>query len=329
VREHVTGRHLSPVFRSTVPRIELVQDLRYRALRWLAETLFGVRVSPCDLAKLFTIEDVFGPAPIPLGPGFAEEMVDFCNSVGAHYPSAWPSSGTLHPAMLLHWRVQCAVLNRLSAENRKRYVGLLASEVVAGRRLAEYPNRAPAPRTSPYSAEGSQRGRRGFAVVSDPQYASGCPIPREPMWELEDRDPFLRAPEETVSPRGMPEMPGGRDSVRSGSGRSRDDSRGGPPQVVGHLTRVKLPQDRPPVGPAVEPSREEDIFSLDPPLGPTRRSPRLCRLRRCMGRSLGRWTSYWPSHWSLCRSYTVGKLEEGILWGSPHSVGPLLGLPPM
>jgi hypothetical protein len=105
-------------------------------------------------------------------------------------------------------------------------------------------------------------------VVSDPQYASGCPIPREPLWELESRDPSPRAPEETVSPRGVPEMPGGRDSVKAGSGPSRDDSRGGgPPQVAGQLTRVKLAQDRPPIGPAVEPSREEEIFSLDPPSG--------------------------------------------------------------
>jgi hypothetical protein len=172
VREHVMGRHLSPVFRSTVPRDDSVQDLWYQALRWLAETLLGVRVSPCDLAKLFTVEDVFGPAPIPWDPGFVEEMVA-CECVGGRYPSVWPSSGTLHPAMLLHWRVQCAVLNRLSAEDRTKYVGLLANEVVAGRRLAEYLNRAPAPGTSLSSTGGNQRGRRGFAVVSDPRYVSG------------------------------------------------------------------------------------------------------------------------------------------------------------
>jgi hypothetical protein len=33
VREHVTGRHLPPVFRSTVPRDEFVLDLWFRALR--------------------------------------------------------------------------------------------------------------------------------------------------------------------------------------------------------------------------------------------------------------------------------------------------------
>jgi hypothetical protein len=97
-----------------------LQDLRYRTLSWLAETLLGVRVLPCELAKLFTIEEVFGPAPTPWDPGFVGEMVAFCEGVGGCYPSVWPMSGPLLPAMLLHWRVQCAVLNRLSAEDRKR-----------------------------------------------------------------------------------------------------------------------------------------------------------------------------------------------------------------
>jgi hypothetical protein len=53
-----------------VPRDDTVQDLKNRALRLLGETLLGVRVSPCDLAKLFAVEDIFGPAPIPWDPGF-------------------------------------------------------------------------------------------------------------------------------------------------------------------------------------------------------------------------------------------------------------------
>jgi hypothetical protein len=134
--------------------------------------------------------------------------VAFCECVGGPYPSVCPSMGPLHPAMLLHWRVQCAVLNRLSAEDRRRYVGLLANEVVAGRQLAEYPNRAPAPGNSLSSARDNQRGRRGFAVVLDPRYASGCLIPCEPLWDLDDRDPFPHAPEETASPLSVPEMPG-------------------------------------------------------------------------------------------------------------------------
>jgi hypothetical protein len=139
-----------------------------------------VRVSPCDLTELFTVEEVFGPCPNPWEPRFVEDMVAFCECVGGNYLSVRPLRGTLHPAMLLHWRVQCAVLTRLSAADRKKYVDLLANEVVAGRRLAEYLNRAPASGSSPSPARGNLRARRGFAVVSDPRYASGCTIPREP-----------------------------------------------------------------------------------------------------------------------------------------------------
>jgi hypothetical protein len=188
LREHVTGHYLPPVFRSTVPRDEFVLELRYRALRWLAETLLAVRVSPSDLAALFTVQEVFGPSL--RYPWFTADMVAFCNSVGGRYSSVWPLHGKLHTAMLLHWRVQCA------------------NEVVAGRRLAEYPNRVPASSASPSAAEGSLRGRRMFAVVSDPRYASGCPIPREPHWDLDCRDPFPHTPEATAS-LGVPKMPGG------------------------------------------------------------------------------------------------------------------------
>ena len=268
VREHVVGRHLPPMFRSTVPQDEHV--LRYRALRWLAESLLGVRVSPVELAKLFTVEEVFGPRPGPWDLRFIGEMVAFCESAGSHYPSEWPLHGTLHPAMLLHWRVQCAVLNRLSTADRQKYVGLLANEVVAGRRLAEYPNRAPSSSISPSAAQGSLRGRRGFAVVSDPRYASGCPIPREPYWDLEI-DPSPPAPEETASPSGRPELPGGKEGEGdTGPGSPRDASRGGPPQLsVGLLGRLGKGRCSPPVttteSTGVEDSRLAPLIDSPPP----------------------------------------------------------------
>ena len=268
VREHVVGRHLPPMFRSTVPQDETVQDLRYRALRWLAESLLGVRVSPFELAKRFTVGEVFGPCPGPWDPRFIGEMVAFCESAGSHYPSVWPLHGTLHPAMLLHWRVQCAVLNGLSAADRQKYVGLLANEVVAGRRLAEYPNRAPSSSVSPSAAEGSLRGRRGFVVVSDPSYASECPIPREPRWDLE-LGAFPPAPEETASPSGRPELPGGKEGEGvTGSGFPRDASRGGPPQLsVGLLGRIGKGSCSPPV------MTTESTGVEDSPLAPQNGSP--------------------------------------------------------
>jgi hypothetical protein len=142
-------------------------------------------------------------------------------------------------------------------------------------------------------------------VVSDSRYASGRLILREPLWDLVDRDPFPRIPEESASPRGVPEMPGGRD--RAGSGFPRDDSGGGgsPQMVIHYVTRVRFgtssppeatsesarvgdcpqePKDCPLIGPACEPSRAEEIFSLDPPPSGTD-TPFLATL--VYGRSLG------------------------------------------
>jgi hypothetical protein len=181
LRCHVVGCHLPPVFRRSVPRCGKVLNLKYRALRWLAETLLGVGASLFDLARLFTVEGVFGPHMVPWSEDFVEEMEAFCCWGGVQYPPVWPLSGVLHPAMLLHWRVQCQVLGLLSHLNRQRYVGLLANKVVEGCRLAEYPNQMPPSNTS-WRSDGNLRRRRAFAVVSDPVYTSGCPIPHEPFW---------------------------------------------------------------------------------------------------------------------------------------------------
>jgi hypothetical protein len=90
--------------------------------------------------------------------------------------------------MLLHWRVQCQVLDLLSDPDWQRYVGLLGNKMVDSCRLAEYPKQGP-----PYSAslprsDGNLRGRRNCTVMWDSRYALGCPIPGEPLWDLQLKD---------------------------------------------------------------------------------------------------------------------------------------------
>jgi hypothetical protein len=213
-REHAVGCHLPLVFRVTVPRSGQADCIRVRAPRWLAKAVLGrggglMRA----LVESLTLEEVFGQRPPPWPESFIREIEDLCRFVEEAEPAVWHTRGTLHPAMLLHWRVQCHILDALPRVVRDEYVGLLAGEFVGSHRLANYPNR----RSGSSSTPGRERRRRRGLSLG-PRPASGTPMECEPLWDRDLGETFPPGPEETPSPSGPPETQGGRVSLsESGS----------------------------------------------------------------------------------------------------------------
>ena len=177
VREHAVGCHLPPVFRVTVPRCSQADCIRARALRWLSEAVLGSEGSMRALAETLTVEEVFGQRLASWPESFIQGMEDLCRFVDEPGPAVWPTRGTLHPAMLLHWRVQCYILGGLPRAVRDNYAKLLASEHVGNRRLANYPNRIVPP------GRGSLLRRTRSLAILLPSRGLSCPLGRM-RWPL-------------------------------------------------------------------------------------------------------------------------------------------------
>lgn len=62
-----------------------------------------------------------------------EVMYALFLEVGEEPPSTYPLEGELHPALLLHWRVQAYLVGYLDPDSRREYRGFLAGLWVNGR----------------------------------------------------------------------------------------------------------------------------------------------------------------------------------------------------
>jgi hypothetical protein len=90
----------------------------------------------------------------------------------------------LHPAMLLHWRVQGAAVGLLERRDRDRYRYLFSDRVVGDLPLGAYPVRGKAePEGDCGGASLGESVVGGSEFRSDPDFLSGVPVEREPRWD--------------------------------------------------------------------------------------------------------------------------------------------------
>ena len=71
------------------------------------------------------------PAEIP--DDIREAMDALCREVGEEPPSTYALEGDLHPALLLHWRVQASLVGHLDPDSRREYRALMPGLRVNGR----------------------------------------------------------------------------------------------------------------------------------------------------------------------------------------------------
>lgn len=137
MRDHVTLKHLHPVFRRSVPPVS-VANLRHRILEWLACHLLGRGASLLELAGDVPASKVFRDpsAGVPLD--LVETMDAICRHVGEEPPRRYPLFGRLHPAFVLHWRVQAHLVSRLGPRQRDTYSSVWSLETVDGYPLSRY-----------------------------------------------------------------------------------------------------------------------------------------------------------------------------------------------
>jgi hypothetical protein len=163
--------------------VDRVRALRLDALLWLAEAAVGER-NLWALCRALNFEEIFGPGFSGWDEGLLTEMVAFCHFCGEEIPGDLEVGGVLHPAMLLHWRVQGAAVGLLGGGDRSRYRYLFSDRVVGDLPLAAYPVRGKA---DPEGAHGEdpmeEEVGEGFEFRSDPDFLSGVPVEREPRWD--------------------------------------------------------------------------------------------------------------------------------------------------
>lgn len=150
MRDHVTLVHLHPVFRGSVPPVAGA-GLRYRVLLWLAHYLIGEGATLEDLASDVPTGEVFREPSVGVPPDITQAMNALCRFVGEEPLRRFSLFRRLHPALLIHWRVQAHLVSRLGPDMRRNYRELWAQEVLDGLPLSQYgmsqllPPAAPAP----------------------------------------------------------------------------------------------------------------------------------------------------------------------------------------
>ena len=124
MREQVTLVHLLPLFLREVPCAPEITRARKAVLDWVRIRLLGPRTSLLELSAQIPNREVFTcPAPIP--DDIREAMDALCLEVGEQPDSTYALEGELHPALLLHWRVQDYLVGHLYPGSRWEYRGLL------------------------------------------------------------------------------------------------------------------------------------------------------------------------------------------------------------
>lgn len=108
MRGLVTLIHLHPVFRRSVAT-ETGAGLRYRVLTWFAYHLLGEGATLDDLARDVPTGEVLKKPSAGVPPDMNQAMNALCWFVGA--PRLFSLFGRLHPALLIHWRVQAHLVS--------------------------------------------------------------------------------------------------------------------------------------------------------------------------------------------------------------------------
>ena len=137
MRDHVTLVHLYPLFLREVPCAPEITRARKAVLDWIRLRLLGPRTSLLELSAKVPTQEVFTcPAPIPND--IIEAMDALCLEVGEEPPYTYTLAGELHPALLLHWRVQAYLVGYLDPDSQREYQGLLPGLRVNGRPLRSF-----------------------------------------------------------------------------------------------------------------------------------------------------------------------------------------------
>jgi hypothetical protein len=174
----------SPCVRVSVPCVDSARAIRLDALLWLAEASVGER-NLWTLCRALDFESIFGTGFSGWEEPLLAEMVAFCHFCGEDIPGDLEVGGQVHPAMLLHWRVQGTAVGLLRGLDRDRYRYLFSDRVVGDRPLAAYPVRGKA--NPEWASGGASReegvGGGGSELRSDPDFLSGVPVEREPRWD--------------------------------------------------------------------------------------------------------------------------------------------------
>ena len=131
---HVCQTHLHPLFLREVPCAPGITQARKAVLDWLRIRLVGPGTSLLEMSAWVPAGEVFtSPAEIP--DDIREAMDALCREVGEEPPSTYALEGDLHPALLLHWRVQAYLVGHLDPESRREYRALMLGLRVNGRPL--------------------------------------------------------------------------------------------------------------------------------------------------------------------------------------------------
>lgn len=181
LRDHVTFQHLHPVFRRSVPLGDEATSMRLRVCEWLTDHLIGSWATLTDLVQSVPTFQVFREPSAGVPRDLRDAMDSLCNFVQESPPRVYRLWGVLHPALLLHWRVQVYLVARLSPALRRAYRALFSDQTIAGHPLYRYGLRylvvppVPAP---------TVRG-----VVVDPPAASNedAPPPRQLLGQPDPR----------------------------------------------------------------------------------------------------------------------------------------------
>ena len=105
MRRYVTEVHLHPLFMREVPCALDITRARKAVFDWLRFRLLGPGTSLLELSAGVPAWEVFS-TPAPILEDIREAMDALCLEVREEPPTSHCLDGDLHPALLLHWRVQ-------------------------------------------------------------------------------------------------------------------------------------------------------------------------------------------------------------------------------
>ena len=150
----MTLTHLHPLFLREVPCAPEITGARKAVLYWIRIRLLGPGTSLLELSAQISTRAVFScKAPIP--EDIQEAMDALCVEVGEEPSSAYVMERNLHPALMLHWRVQAYLVGRLDPSSRREYRSLLPGLKINGRPLRAFTiSRGPPPRARRVVVEG-------------------------------------------------------------------------------------------------------------------------------------------------------------------------------
>lgn len=112
--------------------------MRLRVCEWLADQLIGSWATLTDLVQSVPTFQVFQEPGADVPGDLRDAMDSLCHFVQESPPRTYRLWGILHPAMLLHWRVQAHLVSRLIPALRRAYRALFSDETIAGHPLYRY-----------------------------------------------------------------------------------------------------------------------------------------------------------------------------------------------